>query len=165
MKKIVLALGFLIFTLSYVFAEKKAISIVGFEGVAGSQDAFMQENLGAIGAPRSESDRAIFWKKLDFQNDQEIKRVTAYVKHNSSKRLGIAVGYFEAKAGVPTIIASKSNIVSFNTNEVQKVVLDIAIPGHRINNEKYEYVITIDFLDGGDDENLMFYGAKIKLKP
>ena len=165
MKKYILV-TIVILSLSCVnlFAEKVVVGFADFQ-TSNPNPVYTYKTTGvaAFGLASTEGYSG-FVKRLELPSGQSIKKVKAYIKHNSSKRISIALGYSDVTSGVITIIASKNLITSFGSDDVKEIVLDINMPDHVVNNKKYEYALGISFDDGGDDGNLMFYGAKIKLK-
>ncbi len=148
----------------YIAAEKVVISRVGFQP-AGSEEIDIYRAGGddvGFGLKSSETVGRNIQKAVVVPDDHIVKTVKVYVIANSSKRIDITLACLDVKNNVLHYIANKT--ISALGTGIQEIALDMLETNHVTNPNKYEYMFHLDFKDGGDDGNLMFYGAKIKLK-
>ena len=147
-----------------IFAEKIMVSAQDFDQVSGpSGEDFRKESSTGLGVKSLTSERVDFVRVLDLPSGQMVKKIKAFVRVNSNSIMTVQLAYVNPKNDTVSLIAT-STFTGLTSNEIEGVVLGIQDAGHVINTKKYEYVLILTFSQGGDDENLMFFGAKINVQ-
>ncbi len=143
-------------------AEKILIGTTGLDRLDGEGVALYNAGIGfGLGLSQSETGDVVLGNAINLPNEKIVKSIKVFVNADSSKKINVFLFHAD-KYGVLGPIASKSDITGLGPG-TQKIVLDMIESGHIVNTKKYEYVLVIEFEDGGDDDALVFYSMKIRL--
>ncbi len=161
-------ISFLVFSLFFIndiSAKKIIVSRAGFTTSNGDVVSIHDDgpSAGGLALDSAVTDGVSLLRFVQVPHGYTVKNVKAFVKLNSAKRLSIVFYYVDIKTGDRIIIAQKDNLSDLNSS-IQKIALDMVISDHVINTKKYEYIAYLSFEDGGDDDNLTFYGMKINVE-